>query len=283
VARLPAGTRSVRVEDATLIAPGFTARPRAPEPGDPPPGATGWLPLRSLALPPSGAARDPRPRTWRIALEDGDPDRHNGDARSAERLTPHQVACWRDSLGAAWRLLTEHFPDRAELCASLCSSVVPVVPPPGRWSTSASREAFGAVWLSPTTDPVLLAESLVHEVSHVLLGALGDLVDLHDPADTGSHRVGWRPDPRPLGAVLQGIYAHVARLDFWDRYRQIAPPAEADRADRYRRRLREQVLDALELLDGCSGLTELGRRFCARMADGVSPQPGHMTTGYSNG
>lgn len=283
VARLPAGTRSLRVEGATLIAPGFTVRLRAHGPGDPPLGSPGWLPLRSLTLPPSDAARGSRLGTLRISLEDGDPDRHTGEAGSADRLTQYQVGDWRGSLRGAWQLLTQHFPDRAAVCASLCSTVVPLVPPPGCWATSASREAFGAVWLSPTTDTVLLAEALVHEVSHVLLGALGDLVDLHDPDDTGSHMVGWRPDPRPLGAVLQGTYAHVARLDFWDRYRRIAPPAEAERADRYRHRLRGQVMDALELLDGCAGLTELGRRFCERMADGVAPHPGHMTSRYSNG
>ncbi|WP_377268551.1 HEXXH motif domain-containing protein [Peterkaempfera sp. SMS 1(5)a] len=281
VARLPSGTSAVRVEGAVLSAPGFSAEPRTPGAVDPPAGAPGWLPLRALALPPSAAASDLP--ALRLTLEDGDPDRHNPGARSAPRLTTHQLGEWEDSLGGAWELLTEHFPDRATVCAALCTCVVPLTPPPGGWASSASREAFGAIWLSPTNDTARLAEALVHEVSHVVLGALGDMVDLHDPDHADSYTVGWRSDPRPLGAVLQGTYAHVARLAFWDRYRRVARTAEADRAERHHRLLRGQVLDALELLDGCTGLTALGRRFCDRMAAGVMPRPGHMTPRYSNG
>ncbi|MGA5699103.1 HEXXH motif domain-containing protein [Peterkaempfera bronchialis] len=312
VARLPAGTGSVRVQGRTLTAPGFAAEVAPPEPdpsptptpdpsptrtpgpgpapgrasaaqADPPPGAPGWLPLRALALRPSDPLRHPAAPVLRVTLEDCDPDRHAHGAPGTTRLTGHQLAVWESSLSGAWDLLCTHFPDQAAVCAALCHCVVPLTPPPGRWVTSASREAFGCVGLSPTTDPVRLAEALVHEVSHVALGALGDLVDLYDPDYTGRHRVGWRPDPRPLGAVLQGTYAHVAVVGFRDHHRRIGPRADAARSELRHRQLRDQVLEALDLLDGCPGLTALGRRFCDGMAAAVGVRPGQATPRYSNG
>jgi uncharacterized protein len=277
VVQLPPGTRTAHLEGRTVSAAGVEIQvPGHDLTADPSAGAPGWLALRRLVLGPPGAGSglpaDGAPYL-RIALEDGDPDRDAHDCWAAPRLTPIQVTQWESSLRGAWHLLCEHFPAEAEACAALCSCVVPLAPPRGRWVSVASREAFGAVGLSATHDTVRLAEALIHEVSHVALGALGDLVDLYDARWPARYRVAWRPDPRPLGAVLQGTYAHVTAAGFWQHYRQVAPPDRAERAERHFRHLRDHVLDALETLDGCPGLTVLGRRFCRGMAAAASAWP----------
>src|SRR5690606_2824855 len=111
-------------------------------------------------------------------------------------------------------------------------ALVPVSPPTGSSGVSAtSVDAFGAVALSLPSDAPALAATLVHEFQHTKLSALLDLVPLLRPDRTTpeeqatSGKVAqcyapWRPDPRPLSGLLQGVYAHLGLCGFWhERYR----------------------------------------------------------------
>ena len=64
-----------------------------------------------------------------------------------------------------------------------------------------------------------MAETLVHEFQHVKLCGLLDMVPL---AASGAEKVyaPWRQDPRPAGGLLQGIYAHLGIVRFWQSQRQ---------------------------------------------------------------
>lgn len=278
VARVPAGSRRAGLDGRVLSASGFTVE-LSEDTDEPPPGAPGWLPLRWLSI------RAPVPFGPRLSvtLEDGDPERRVHGLSVGDRLGPDRITLWSDALRDAWELLVALVPERAAACAALCRCVVPLSPPPGRRVSSASREAFGAVGLSLSRDPAWLAEALVHEVSHIALGALGDLVDLVDPEYATRHPVGWRADLRPLSAVLQGTYAHLAALEFQERLRASGHGDVAARAELRCQQLRTQVRDAVDILHGSSGLTTLGRRFCAALTAAVAGESVQAIPRYSNG
>ena len=89
--------------------------------------------------------------------------------------------------------------------------------------SATSPAAYGAIATSWPPDQVTLAETLVHEFQHVKLCGLLDMVPL---AASGEQRVyaPWRQDPRPAGGLLQGVYAHLGIVRFW----QAQQHAEAD-------------------------------------------------------
>lgn len=203
-----------------------------------------------------------------VAIEDTDPYREAYHHAVQPRQTAGQLAAWQASVTAAWCLLTRLNPERAAAAAGLWTALVPLRPEPhGRSRSSSAREAFGVVATTPERDPVRLAETVVHETAHIALGALTDLADLTDPHDRTRHRVGWRPDPRPVGAVLTGTYAHLALLEFWLRRRQTLDGARADDAEARLHHYGRQVTAALLTLRNHPAPTSLGARFVEAMAD----------------
>ncbi|MET7299205.1 AAC(3) family N-acetyltransferase [Embleya sp. NPDC005575] len=269
--RVPAGIVVVRLEDGVIHLPGGKVRVPivdAAAPARDPRSSTAedtlpyWQPARVV----TARAPDSGP-VLRVVLEDGDPyrDAHREDIGSP--LTPERAARWDTALRHAWAVLCEHFPDRARICASLCTSVVPLAARSGRAMSVTVRDAHGAIGITETADPVRLAETLVHEASHIALGALTDLVDLHEGDATQRYTVGWRPDRRPLEAVLQGTYAHLALTGLWGHYRHLVPPVARARAERRFVRYRDQVDAALAALGNCRQLTVPGRRFVDHMVE----------------
>jgi len=102
----------------------------------------------------------------------------------------------------------------------------------------------------------------VHEFQHTKLGAVLDLIDLVDPNTSDRLTVGWRPDPRPIEAALQGAYAHLAIADIWRR-RSERDPALRPRYTMYR----DWTAEAIAALRAGDWLTPPGRHFTGRMAE----------------
>lgn len=243
--------------------------------------APGWLPLRRL--PELGGSR--------VLLEDLDPMRDPGvplgrtGLRPSARLGSRQAAQWSRLWRDAWRLLEESAPERAADTATLLRCVVPLGDPrDGAWTSATSSAAFGLLLATrPSTAPDLAA-LLVHEVQHAKLGAVCDLVTLHQPDRAARYWAPWRPDPRPLGALLQGVYAHLSLAGHW------RAVAEHSFAGPGREELRGQALGhyagyhqqveaALPQLLDSSLLTGRGRFFVRAMAEhhaelALSPPPG---------
>jgi uncharacterized protein len=113
------------------------------------------------------------------------------------------------------------------------------------------------VVIPPTAEELCLL--LLHEFMHMKLDALRDLVDLHVPEPKGRYLAPWRMDPRPVGALMQGVFAHAGVTDYWRRRRQEsdAPPV-ADVEFAY---WRQQNWLAIESLAASDELTVEGRRF----------------------
>jgi uncharacterized protein len=96
---------------------------------------------------------------------------------------------------------------------------------------------------------------------HMKLGALLDLVDLYHHDPKGRYHAPWRLDPRPVGALLQGVYAHAGVTDYWRvRRRASGTTRLADVEFAY---WREQNRVAVRTLAESGELTPLGDRFVA--------------------
>ncbi|MFF0136156.1 HEXXH motif-containing putative peptide modification protein [Streptomyces sp. NPDC005227] len=159
--------------------------------------------------------------------------------------------------------------------AALLRCLVPLSAPPGavqgRAGGSCSgtrREAFGAVLSSAPATATAFAATLVHEIQHTKLAALGDMMTLHHADGEARHFAPWRPDPRPYDGLLQGAYSHLALADFFQRTALAARhPAERDAAWARHARYQEQVGAVLPALVGSGDLTTRGRQFVDRMVE----------------
>lgn len=206
-----------------------------------------------------------------VTLDSHDPflDRY-GVARP--RMTASEVARWRGLFGDAWRVLTAGNYALAELIAATARTLVPLsTPSPTRSVSATETSSFGAIGMSLPRDALAMAEVLVHESHHAVLGAVTDVVPMFRPAQIPLTYAPWREDPRPVSALLQGVYTHYGIARFWRHQRRTGAPEQRFRADvefgRWRA-LTAQVADRLARWDA---LTESGACFLgairARLAE----------------
>ncbi|GAA0343793.1 aKG-HExxH-type peptide beta-hydroxylase [Streptomyces turgidiscabies] len=223
---------------------------------------------------------DPGQRAWHrvdaicdgmaleLRLADHGPFREAHGHELAEPLTAGQTQKWTQALRAAWTVLVRRHPWHAQSIAAGLSTVVPLLPDPdGTEVSSAARRAFGAVATSLPDDPGLLALTLVHEFLHVQLGALLDLLPLHGPPTDARYHAPWRLDQRPLGALLQGTYAHLGVTDFWRT--ELASGTGGERARREYDTWREHTDTAAHTLLESGELLPAGRRFVTELREAV--------------
>ncbi|MFD9320421.1 HEXXH motif-containing putative peptide modification protein [Streptomyces sp. NPDC060053] len=243
-------------------------------------GALAWTPVH--VLPGLTSAQSPMP------LDDVDPyrvapgPRHRtlgGPATLDDGDGKRWLQAWSGT-EAALRTGGAH---RVTEAVTLLRCLVPLERPPGaagRDSCSATRhEAFGALLSSTPQDALALAETLVHELHHAKLAALGDLVTLHHADPEPRYFAPWKTDPRPYDGLLQGIYSHLALADYFQRRALRTAPPDSEYAWSRHARYRAQVGAALPGLVGSPDLTVRGRRFVdemtatyERMADRPAPR-----------
>jgi hypothetical protein len=209
----------------------------------------------------------------RLRLADQGPFRAVHGHRPTGAQTTDEVGHWQRLLDEAWRILVRRHPWHADALAVCLSTLTPLPPAPGGTSvSSAARRAYGAVALSPPGDPLLLALTLVHEFLHVQLGALLDLVPLYGPASAARYHAPWRPDPRPLDALLQGTYAHLGVCDFWSTERGTTAPDP--RAEQEHVTWLDHTCGAVDTLLGSGELLPAGRRFTEGMSRALTRSEG---------
>lgn len=206
---------------------------------------------------------------WAPQLDSLNPFRVGHHPVPPRVLDAAEVARWEDELGAAWALLAERHPERADEIGALQSSVVPLggesptVDGRGGWLSATLGDAVGHVALAPHPGTRALAAGLIHETQHSKLCALLDVVDLLDvPPGTRCYSP-WREDPRPVSGLLQGAYAFLTVTEFW-RKERAAPGGEVVPGDGFALRY-EQVGGAVAELAGSDWLTREGRRFVTAM------------------
>jgi uncharacterized protein len=234
-ARLPEGDRVIKVD---------SAEPRSD-----------WEPVRVL-----------RADGFAVRLEDTDPYRDCHQWQASGRVPEQEVNRWQLLGRQSWELIAGEFPRYVPGLATGLTTITPLAPEAGDREISATaRQAFGSVAIALPDSAETLALLLLHEFQHVKLGALLDLFDLYDRNDARRFYAPWKDAPRPLEALLQGTYAHVAVTEFWRvRWRQLPSPAAEDAAARFAL-WRAQTSTAAEALAGSGSLTALG----TRLVDGI--------------
>ncbi|OLT26960.1 HEXXH motif domain-containing protein [Nocardiopsis sp. CNR-923] len=228
-------------------------------PADPHEDAPGWHALRRMSAEHAGRRID-------LVLDDQDPDRLPGADLLARRLTGKEADRWRGSLREAWALLvTDHW-TIAEETADTVVALTPMTAPGGAHTSATARHAFGNLGTSHPPSPVLFALTFAHEVQHAKLMALLDLVPLTLPDDGSTYYAPWRPDPRPVSGLLQGVYAHLGVAGFWRRHRGTATGTEARRAHAEFAHWRAAAHDAAGTVAESGRLTPQGERFLTATA-----------------
>ncbi|MEO3813813.1 HEXXH motif domain-containing protein [Sphaerisporangium sp. B11E5] len=218
-----------------------------------------WLGLRRLVV---GTGRD----TLTLLVDDVDPMRFPLRDRCAPRLSREDLAAWREMLAPAWRLLVRAHPGVAAETAAGVTVLVPLRAPSGGTSSATSPAAFGSVAISLPPDPVTTAQSFAHEVQHAKLSALGTLFPMIDDEGDDLFYAPWRDDPRPLGALLQGAYAHLGIATFWSRQAGVTRTPEALlHAQTQLARWRQATWEVAGTLLDTGRLTPPGRRFTTGM------------------
>jgi len=233
-----------------------------------------WTPIRHITTTSEGAR-------LAVDVEDLDPYRAGYPWPPTHRLPRERADRLASLVSEAWAWIVLHCPRHAPSIAGLLRAIVPVVDPDrSRQVSAAARTACGAIALSEPRDADALALLMVHEIQHAKLDAVLDLVDLHVPDGRGRHRAPWRLDPRPVGALLQGAYAHLGVTDVW-RTRRVRPWCGSQPvADFEFAYWRTQTSQAISTLRESGELTPAGVDFVAAMADTVvrwegEPLPAH--------
>jgi uncharacterized protein len=253
------GRARVRVAGGTATVSGDTRVVEIPPGAAAPP--DGWLGLRRLRCSSGESAAE-------VTVDDIDPYRDGYHIPAADRLSAAEVELWQSRFDGAWRLLTAFAPDRsAELAVGL-RTVVPLADDETGPARSATvRDSFGAFGATLPDSAADFAVTLVHEFQHSKLSALLDLVRLYDSDGDETYFAPWRLDPRPLGGLLQGVYAFLGVADTWRRLCQHA--ALRPLAQRQFARTREQVADGLTTLLATGRLTSRGQDFALGLRHAV--------------
>ena len=220
-----------------------------------------WQPVREL-----------RAGGFAVRLEDTDSYRDCHQWPVAGRLTADEAADWQAQFEEAWRLIEQAYPRYAPGVAAGLTTLLPLANDvAGREISAAARQAFGAVAAALPASGADLALLIIHEFQHVKLGALTDMFDLCDREDQRLFFAPWREDPRPLGALLQGTYAHIAVTDYWRVRRHMETGPDALASAELFTRWRMMTAEAIETLAGSGALTPLGARFVDGMRATVEP------------
>lgn len=236
------------------------SRTRVPRgPGIPLAADPAWTPLPRLVAESSGIR-------LAVTLDDRDPFLDCFGARRTA-VADDDLPDWQRLLGQAWDILVAGQRPAAATIGSLARTVVPLGrPSPAGSASSTAAAAFGAVALSLPDDPLTMAELLTHESRHAVLNAVMDLTSLTDAGAETPAYAPWRDDPRPAGALLQGIFAHFGVARFWRQQRHRRPPGpQALRASVEFARWRTIVAQAAEFLAAAGVLTDDGQELMSAM------------------
>jgi uncharacterized protein len=214
--------------------------------------AAGWQGLRPV-----------RAGQLSALFDDVDPFRMPSAQDLAPRLSAAEVDEWNATLRDAWTVLT---PVAAAEVAAMVRVIVPQASPPAGHVSLSAPENFGAVAMSRQPDRYTCAETLVHEVQHLKLSTLLDLVTLTLPDDGRRYYAPWRTDPRPAGSLLQGAYAFLGVSGFWRQQRQaVADDTIRKRADAEFAKWRAAAARVARTLLSSGRLTPAGQDFVLEM------------------
>jgi uncharacterized protein len=235
------------------------ARGRIDIPSDPRQDAPGWQGVRRVHA-----------TNFDIGIDDLDPFRMPAVPGLAPRLSAREADEWTTMIQHGWHLLAADHPDIAAEVAAALLAIVPLSRSAYGHLSSSSPEAFGAIAMSQPSDPHTCAVTFSHEVQHLKLGALLDIVSLTLPDDGRRYYAPWRADPRPVSGLLQGAYAYMGVAGFWRTQRQVANGPARLRADAEFALWRAATARVIDTLLSSRRLTAAGLDFVQRMSKTVT-------------
>ncbi|BCJ52968.1 HEXXH motif domain-containing protein [Actinoplanes sp. NBRC 14428] len=149
-----------------------------------------------------------------VAIDDFDP--YRGQYRTPVARYPADPGPFAGRLRDAWDLIATEHPSQARATRMMLRSIVPLGGTGDQAEHSASSiRASGAIAMAPPRTAASMALLLLHELQHLKLSALIDLIDLDTGNPEARFDAAWRADPRPIRGLLQGTYAHLAVTEFW--------------------------------------------------------------------
>jgi HEXXH motif-containing protein len=163
-------------------------------------------------------------QSWEVLLESADRYLDRYTLPMATAITAAEVTRWRQLIQSGWELLVRHHEWAAGPIADGVPVIVPLVPR-SDLDSATSPAAFGAIATSPPPSQVSMAETLIHEFQHIKLCGLMDMLPLIEPCDERDYAP-WREDPRPLGGILQGVYAFAGIVRFYEAQRHVETAAD---------------------------------------------------------
>jgi HEXXH motif-containing protein len=199
-------------------------------------------------------------QTWKVLLETADRYLDCYKLPMNTGMSAAEVTSWRSLVQDAWELLVRHHEWAAEPVAEGVRVIVPLVSR-SDLDSATSPAAFGAIATSAPPSPLSMAETLVHEFQHIKLCGVMDMLPLVEPSTERGYAP-WREDPRPIGGILQGVYAFAGIVRFWDVQRGLeAHPDDFLRASVLYERWRLAIELVTGTLLGSGFLTPAGIRF----------------------
>ncbi|MGA6164423.1 aKG-HExxH-type peptide beta-hydroxylase [Amycolatopsis magusensis] len=222
----------------------------------------GWRGLRQVRTQ-VGAHR------FSLWLDDLDPYRGLYEPIQPERLPGTDLAVWQRLVDEACRLAVTHLPGLARTMPVGLTALVPKPRVLFRNPSASTGEAFGSAVVGLPSDGAALAETLIHEFQHIVLGGLLHLVELYEPDPRERIYVPWRDDPRPLSGAFQGVYAFFGVTAFW---RALCFAGVSARRSSFEFAYwRKQSWKVLQVLRTDPAVTAAGRRFLDGIAERLGP------------
>jgi len=257
VARVDADVATVRSSagDAEIC----WAHGRVGIPSDPQRDVPGWSGIRRI-----------RAGNLDVGLDDLDLFRMPTVSGLASRLSAREAGEWARAIQRGWRLLARDHPAIAAEVAAAISVIVPLSRSAHGQLSSSSPETFGAIAMSEPPDPSTCAVTLSHELQHLKLSALIDIVSLTRPDDGRLYYAPWRDDPRPASGLLQGAYAYLGVTGFWRTQRWLADGPARLRAESEFALWRAGTARVIDTLLSSRRLTAVGLDFVQRMSKTVT-------------
>jgi HEXXH motif-containing protein len=224
----------------------------------------GWWALRRIAVR-AGT------RELSVQLDDLDPYRGLVEPVPPQRLDMSEVDTWHSLLDGAWSLISRYLPNLADAMTAGLDSLIPQPAIPFRLPSASTGEAFGSAIIGLPADAESLAAMLVHEFQHIRLGGILHLTPLHREDHRERFYTGWRDDPRPIGGVLQGVYAFFGISAFWRALARAGTGTASRRATFEFAYWRSETWRTLRRLRGDPVLTSAGQRFIDGVAEVLGP------------
>ncbi|SMD27173.1 aKG-HExxH-type peptide beta-hydroxylase [Kibdelosporangium aridum] len=219
-----------------------------------------WQPVRQLVAQADG-------RFLSVRLDDVDPYRETYGPQSPQRVSHAESAAWQLLTSDAWALLVDVVPQFADGLRAGFESLAPRPLTLIRASSASTSDAFGSAVLDRPADPESLAAMLVHEFQHSKLIGLTHLTRLWHDDPRERLYAPWRDDPRPIGGMVQGLYAFTGMTAFW---RELAGN-DSERGQFEFACHRAMAWRAAKLIRSDAALTETGLRFLKTVTETLEP------------